>query len=356
MGNLLYTTEFSGSFKEFASLAKPIWDEKYQKTLLLDFFSHEYLETIKHSTQECYGLATYCKKDPISLCLNLGYEARLFGQPLRVLMVSWFSVVNQSIKAGNPLGLYGVVKMCLDIFETAKKKKYDLILGIAEADSGMSEVVKMKAKGITPIISKPIVAMARVLSKQTTKLMYLNGYEKAVLKILGKEWKDNLSKQNEVKEIPLFEQSFYEDILNEVKYDFTIINKFSQYTPKDKPSNKFFRLFEIRKKGEIIGIIRILDLGFQGVTLIPSATIEQIWTKPYQLRACLSIFISAMKREGKKMIMNIFQLPRASDRFIFFSLGFLPDYSRPVRLVTIPINPKIEKSLHKINSFSVPMR
>jgi len=50
MGNVLYTTEFSGSFKEFASLAKPIWDKKYQKTLLLDFFSHEYLETIKQST------------------------------------------------------------------------------------------------------------------------------------------------------------------------------------------------------------------------------------------------------------------------------------------------------------------
>ena len=322
MGNLLYTSEFTGSFQEFVSLAKPVWDKKYQNTLLLDFFSHEYLETIRYSTQECYGLATYYKKDPISLCLNLGYEARLFGLPLRVLMVSWFSVVNQSIKSGNPLGLYGVVKMCLDMFETAKKKKYDLILGIAEANSGMSEVAKMKAKGINPIISRPIIAVARVLSKQTRKLMYLNGYEKALLTILGKEWKDKRFNQNEIKEISLFKQPFYEDILNKVKYDFTIINKFSQYTPKEKPFNTFFRLFEIRKKGEIIGIIRILDLNFQGVTSIPSATIEQIWAKPYQLRACLSIFISAMKREGKKMIMNIFQLPRASDRLIFFSLGF----------------------------------
>jgi len=356
MDNLLYTKEFTGSFQEFSSLAKPIWDKKYQKTLLLDFFSHEYLETIKHSTQECYGLATYYKTNPISLCLNLGYEARLFGLPLRVLMISWFSVVNQSIKSCNPLGLYGVVKMCLDMFETAKKKKYDLILGIAEADSGMSEVAKMKAKGINPIISKPIVAMARVLSKQTLKQMYLNSYEKTLLRILGKGWKDTLSKQNEVKEISLFEQPFYENILNEVKYDFTIINKFSQYISKDKPFNKFFRLFEIKKKGEIIGIIRILDLGFQGVNLIPTATIEQIWAKPYHLRSCLSIFISAMKREGKEMIMNIFQLPRASDRLISLSLGFLPDYSRPVRLVTIPINPKIKNSIHKITSFSVPMR
>jgi len=152
-------------------------------------------------------------------------------------------------------------------------------------------------------------------------------------------------------------QAPYEDILNtKVDYDFKIINEFSRYVPKDETFNRFFRIFEVKRRGEGIGVIRILDLELRGQDLIPSAIIEQIWAGPGHLRACLSALMSAMKREGKEIILSIFPLPGFFRRLTFFSLGFLPDYSRPVRLIMLPVNPDVKERLPEITTFSLPFR
>ena len=261
MGRLLYTREFSGSMEEFAFLARPVWNEHYRKTLLLNFFSLQYLKTIRQSSLECYALATHYKDEPVCLCLNLGYRAELFGRPLKVLLVSWFSLVRPSPVTGSALGLASAVHMCLDLFEYGKERGYDLVISIADASSGMLKVAGIKSGGIYPVISPPITASARILSRQVLDKIFLNSYEKYMVKALGREWPEDRSIHAEIEEIPLLKQATYEDILNKkVNYDFKIINEFSRFSPKDENFNRFFRIFEVKKRGEGIGVIRILDL------------------------------------------------------------------------------------------------
>ncbi|MEW5801883.1 MAG: hypothetical protein AB1847_07220 [bacterium] len=368
MGRIFYTAQFTGSMREFSSLARPVWDKMYQKTLVLDFFSPEYLEAVQGSSLEFYGLATYYRKEPVCLCLNLGYRAEIFSRSLRVVLISWFSVVEETASSmSQALRLTGVVQMCMDMVETARMKKYDLVLGIVDAQSAMLNAARIKSKGVYPVISKPLVAMASIESKKMLEKMYLNRHEELLLRLLQREWKDEKPPDHdggddqgkgsgEVEEIPLSRQRLYEDILNEKAYDLKIINEFSQYCPPGADFSRFFRLFEIRRKGERIGIVRILDLAIRGGELIPSVVIEQVWTRPFHLRTCLALFISAMKREGKKMIMSIFPLFRLSERMALLTLGFLPDYSRPVRVVSIALDAKIGECLPQIKSFSLPFR
>jgi hypothetical protein len=240
--------------------------------------------------------------------------------------------------------------------ENGRKRKYDLIMAIEDAHSAMLNTARIKSPGVYPVISQPIVAMANIISKQELGKMYLNRHEELLLKLLGREWKGDLPDCGEIEEIPISKQRLYEDILNQKVYDLKIINEFSHYCPQGAVFSQFFRLFEVRKRGERIGIVRILDLEVRGTELIPSVVIEQVWTRPLQLHTCLTLFISAMKREGKKMIMNIFPLSRVSERIILLALGFLPDYSRPVRVVSIALNPEIGEKLNKIKSFSLPFR